>query len=644
KAQIHLVLNEHAAAQAALKRVSKTGAVSQESRVSRARTHMATAETLIAQRRVSALPAAVSGVLRSRAVRHYRAGLSSLATVVSASGLETTYPRQAQYLSGLCAQRIAEMESRPGSLPNYDSAINYFGHTARDFPGTHEAVAASLRAAELLRIAGRSEEALKSFRSALQSGSRGGGGHNRWISRTEFRKFLFRAWNEWMEQGAFASAIELSGMMSPIVPEVRAQELHAIANMEWARKLERDLPNSPSSQQKAFAKRLLLRRQATGQSYARLAQLVKTTSRYSDSLWTSAVNFHAGHDFENALKQYTEFINTHPKKRLAQSLVRRGRVLMDLDRLKEARDHFQQVRDTFRENPARFEALYLLGTCHLEMGEDDVAESIWRGILASPDLTPAASEWRLSLFSLGRHQFHKAKILKEQADQARDRDPKQSHALRDRAANLWRESIRRLEEHEERYPKTWETVSARFLIAKAAQELAGALREKLDEAEVENVRNEYRRRMNQHLKQAETRFRQLQTQLLREEEAKRLNELGRSYLRDCYYEIAHTLYALERFEAAIPAYTNAANRYPHDPQVLLAYLQMANCNDRLGDASEALSLILQAEVILKQLPDDVFTPDSTGMTKQEWKKWLTWAKQLRKDRPTSATPPRLLPQ
>ena len=54
---------------------------------------------------------------------------------------------------------------------------------------------------------------------------------------------------------------------------------------------------------------------------------------------------------------------------------------------------------------------------------------------------------------------------------------------------------------------------------------------------------------------------------------------------------------------------------------------MANCNDRLGDSTEALSLIVQAEVILKQLPDAAFNPRLTSMNKTEWVKWLQWAKQ-----------------
>ena len=640
KAQVHLALGEHRAAQSALKSVSNASAGSQGSRLFRGRTHMAMAEMLIRQRRYSALPAAVSAILRDRAVRRYQAAMTDFTAVAATTGLDTLFPRQARYLSGLCAQRLAELEAAAGTMPNYDTAINLFGRTVREFPGTHESTAASLRAADLLRIAGRSEEALNAFRRALRPSGRRADSHNRWITQQELRQALFHSWNEWMERRDYASAIELAEMLPPVVPEIRASELHAIANMEWARKLEADVPQTPASKRPEVRLRLLKRRRETGASYLRYAELVKTSNRYSGALWTSAINFHSGHDFDAALRQYNAFIDTQPKEQMAKARVNRAKVLMDLDRLKESLEELKAVRARFPQNEASFEALFLQGTCHLELNEPDQAEVVWRSILASPKLTPDAAEWRMSLFSLGRHLFHKAKILKERAAKQQAK-PKEAAATRNQAVAVWRESIQRLEEFESRYIQKHNTVAAQFLIAKAAQELARVSREQRDEAEVENVRNQYLRRMNLRLRQAESRYRTLQTQLLREEEADRLESLGRSYLRDCYYELAHTLYALERFDAAILAYTNAANRYPQDPQVLLAYLQMANCNDRLGDPAEAVSLILQAEVILKQLPDKVFQSRLTGLTKKEWQNWLTWARQSRRNRATPT--PRLLP-
>jgi len=629
KSQIHLALNEYGRAQAALSKVSNTQTGGQGSKVFRARTRMATAAMLRSRRELAALSAVFGNVLRRRAVRHYRRAQQDLRSVAAAAGLDTTFPRQAMYLMGICAREIAELDSGNAVTGKYDTAISHFDRTARDFPNTHEAVAASLRAGELLRLSGRDEEALQAYRRALQTAGNDGDVHNRWITRDDFQRELFQAWNDWMDRQAIASAIELSAIMSPIVPAVRAQKLNALAHEEWARQLAAEIPRRPSSERDKLRLELLRRHRLTGRSYAKLASMERTTTRYSDHLRSSAVEFHKGHDFENALQQLNELINLLPTENLARDLVTRGRVLMDLDRLSQARSDFRRVRNSYPTNQSAFLAAYLLGQCELERGNPKQAEEIWRGLLFSGTLKPAAPGWRMSLFSLGRHLFHAGKILKEQADKEKRRNDASWTQRREQAVRRWEAAINRLDEFLGRYPRNPQTTEARFLVAMALQNIATVAREKLNEAEVENVRNEHRRRMYSLLRRSLTELRTLQTHLLKGEEADQLEKQGRKLLRDCYYEIAHTYYALDEFDKAIVAYTNAANRYSKDAQVLLAYLQMANCNERLGDSDEAVSLVIQAEVILKQLPEESFNPELTSMTKQEWAQWLQWAKKQR---------------
>ena len=628
KSQLHLALKEYVAAQTSLRKMSNTKTGGHAAQVFRARTRLAMADAITSQKALVSLSAVVYAVIRNRAIRQYRAAQSDLLPVANAKGLETIFPRQARYLMGICAQKIAEFESLGRSVPSYDSAINLYGQTARDYPQTHEAVAASLRSGELLRLSGRDEESLQSYRRAIRMATRSREYHNRWISRAEMRAMLLQAWNAWMDRGATAVAIDLSAMMSGIIPKVRAQELNAIAHAEWAKRLATLIPTRPASEHKTLRSELIRRRRLTGDAYAKLAILVKTTSRYTGFLKLSAQNYHEGHDFENALKQQDEFINTRPEKEVAQAIVRRGRILMDLNRLQKARDDLQLVRNSYPTDHAAFEAMYLLGVCQLELGNTREAEAIWRSILSS-QLRPAAVEWRLSLFSLGRHLFHTAKLLKEKAGRLRKTDLEQAKTIREQAAVRWGSAIRRLQEYIGRYPRTAETNEVRFLVARALQYTAGIEGEKRDEGEVENVRNDHRRRMNSLLKRAQVRYRLLQSDLLKLEENERLDEAGQSLLRDCYFEIAHCHFSQEEYDKAIVAYTNASNRYSKDAQVLLAYFQMANCYDRLGDSTEAMSLIIQAEVILKLLSDKAFNPRVSSLSKREWEKWLKWAKQQR---------------
>ncbi len=114
------------------------------------------------------------------------------------------------------------------------------------------------------------------------------------------------------------------------------------------------------------------------------------------------------------------------------------------------------------------------------------------------------------------------------------------------------------------------------------------------------------------------------------ESAGLLNPLEQRMVRDAFFERAHNLYALEKYDRAIEAYTNAANRYADDPGVLLAYIQMANCYDRLGKPIDARGVAIQAMLIHKNMAEKAFTRDKTLMSRDEWRSWLEWAGAFRR--------------
>lgn len=625
-AMLHLALNEQAAARGALKQLSNVRAATQATRVFRARTMVASANVLRSRREVAAVSAATHALLQARAAREYRTALKELRPVERSTGLDTTYSRQASYLLGLCSENLAELDSL-NAASKYDEAINFYLRTARDYPESHEAVVASLRAARLLRISGRNEEAVQAYRTALKKPSDVGEFHNRWMGLEEFRTILAGEWRAWMDQNSYWEAIELSRLMSVVFPPAHTQELNSLAHREWAQSLENDLRTKPDIDRKAGTVELQRRRRLTGRSFAKLAELLEATNRYSEILWISAGNYREGHDFENALKQYTAYIESQPKDKLPEAYVERGRVLMDLDRLKEAREHFQKVLDAHPKSTAAYVARFLLAQCLLESGDAKQAERMWRKTLTSRQLKPTAREWRLSLFSLGRHLFHLARIDRERAAEfRRANNVKQAVARRDSAKARLAEAVLRLEEYLGRYPATREAIEARLLLAKTLQERADIESEHAAEADVDYVRTQHRNRGRAYLRGAIAHYRKLQTDLLLAEDRSPLDDLHKSFLRDCYFESAHALYALEDNQQAITAYTAAANTYPEDPHVLLAYLQMAGCQNRLGDRPEALSLIVQAEVIYRKLPETSFKPPKTTLTRREWGELLQWAR------------------
>jgi len=562
----------------------------------------------------------------------YKQAAALLKPVADAFGSERTQARRAAFLWSVCQERIGDIQAaKPddSKRKNYDQAIAAYERTAEKYETSHEGVAANLRAADLLRREERHEEALKAYKRAMQSVRRPEDFSNRWLTLDDFRQIIDRAWQDWIDQHLYDTAIELSKRMVPLFPQIAAWRYTAQSNQSWSEHLQERVEQTPFSQRARLETELRERWRSSGRAHAELAYQLRTSSDYPDVLWTSAEHYRNGEDFDQALRQLIAFIDTRPKQRLPLALVRLGEVLLDLDRISDALKQFERVAADYPSELAAFEARYLTGVAYLELDRLDEAAETWNDILTSGELTPAAKEWQASLLSLGKLLYHRAAVFSGRFEDAEGGNQAELAGNKlDELFAMWGQTTSRLEEFLKRYADDPDALEARYLLAKALQHSADLPRRRLKTAETENARHEFARKMHALLEGAKSEFITLQEQLVESDRTDMLDEFGQRMLRECSFEIAHTYFALERFEEAIVRYGGAANRFPDDAQVLLAYIQMSNCNDRIGKPDEARSMLEQARIIHKGMADDVFHTHLTGMNKQEWSGWIEWARLL----------------
>jgi len=551
---------------------------------------------------------------------HFVKAHQLLEPIANAGGLENFYSRQALYLLGVCYE--AETD--------YENALRRYSDVVRRFPDSPEGLASNVRRADLLRKGQRWEEALEAYVRALDL-IPPTGLNNRWLRVEDFRASAIAAWNDLKATRAYEFAVELSRHMRPLFPPkeaFEALERVATANKLWATQIEADIADRPWKVREERGPELLERWRTSGRAHAELAEALVDSPKYADILWISAEHYRKGHDFANALVQMTRFINSQPRQRLPLAYVRRGEILMDLGRYDEALDHFERVLAQFPTDIAAFPAMYLIGVCEVERNNPERAVDAWQRVLREGDLDPSANEWQMSLFALGRLQFEIALTMKPEPNAASPEAPAETSGegrARPLAAfDRLNDAIRRFQEFVARYPKRPEAPEARFLLAKALRDRAKLPRQKLRQAETDNARKELQKEIQRLLAEAEGQIDTLIETLQIKENAGLLDPLGQRMLRDGYFERAHNLFALEKFDRAIEAYTNAANRYPEDPNVLLAYLQIANCYDRLGKPIDARGVALQVMLIQKNMPDSAFTPDKSLLNRDDWKTWLEW--------------------
>lgn len=600
RAQIFLAQGKNAQAQKVLAQVNQKDSVNQVTVVFQAQTLMAEGK--------------------------YKEALAILAPVKDNLGLERKFSRQASYLMGVCAE----------SLNDDEAAIGFYEQTTHRYAGTHEGLAAYLHLAELLRKNGRTEEALIAYRTALRSIESPEEFRNRWMSLEGMRKSVLDAWNDWVDEDNikngithFNAAIQLSDYLPPLLPEVQAKELAANANRRWAEYLEQLYEDSPVTEQEALKPKLNERWKQSGIAYFELARKLTTSDRYGEILSISAEHFLEGHDFETALNVLTRFINTNPDKQMPQALVRRGMILLELDRLDEAIDHFQRVITNYPTDVSSFEAKYLMGVTYLEKNDLDRALGVWQGILESSNLTPKAQQWGDSLFSLGKLNFHLGKIADSQKKGA-EQDPEAEAQSPGTPKNLYyEEATKRLREYVDRYPDSKKVHEARYLLARSLQNLSDQPYQEMKNAKTDNARQELKRKQFAYLNMANEQLRILNRDLRRLESLDRLDVLGKRLLKSTCFGMAHLLYLTEEYEEAIKYYHDAVNRYPQCTEVLIAYMKMSGCYESLGKKNEAKSMLEQAKIILRQMPDDVFTSKATNLGRDEWNRWLDWSRELR---------------
>ena len=247
-------------------------------------------------------------------------------------------------------------------------------------------------------------------------------------------------------------------------------------------------------------------------------------------------------------------------------------------------------------------------------------------ILESTDLTPTAIEWRTTLFSLGKLLYETAETARK-ADQAVLSGDAAGSDLQAAALARFDDAILRLEEFatgtRRRGDRRGAVPSGAAL---AAQRQSPEARWKTAETDI--ARSEFRRQMQERLERAIRELQGLQTLLVNRQASGQLDPPGQVMLRNCFFEIANCYFLLGRYEAAIAAYSSGAGRYQHEPDSLTAYVQIANCYDRLQKPAEALSTLAQAQLILKQLPESVFTGEPSAMSRDDWQRWLDWAMKL----------------
>lgn len=464
-------------------------------------------------------------------------------------------------------------------------------HTQQRWPATEAGFAAGFAASEQLRQVGREVDAVAAYRAALDALDRESEFRNRWLSLEEARESALDTYQDCLRQHRFELAIELASACEAIFNRARSLQLQAQAEAQWGRHLLASATDasSPEGLMQVWQGRRRLRQ--AGHLYRKLAEMRMATREYPDDLYDAAEADLAGHDYTSAITMFRKYLAVEVRKRRPHALLALGEALLAHGQPAEALESLKECIEFHSRDAALFEARLLASQAYLELGQSALAERLLLDNLDGEALSPTSTEWRDSLFALGRLLYETGR---------------------------YREAIARLDEATVRYPNVLAAEEARYLAAESYRRSAREVqRQELQEATAEG-RLSRRREWEQLLEAGRARYEQELNAILAQQEKRPLTPLEETILRNCFFARGEILFELGRYQDAIQAFASATNRYQQKPEVLQAYVQIAACYRRLGQMAEARSTLEQAKYALKHLADGVAFDETTNYSQQEW--------------------------
>jgi TolA-binding protein len=298
-----------------------------------------------------------------------------------------------------------------------------------------------------------------------------------------------------------------------------------------------------------------------------------------------------GHDYRNAAATLKEYLRNETHRRHAEALLSLGECMLSLEQYDEAVKVFNDCVVFHPLDATAFRARLLASRAYTEKGDLPHAETLLRQNLQGEMLTPESTEWRESLFDLGRLLY---------------------------TAHRYDEAIARMEEAVARYPDSPRTLESKYLIADSFRRSALAIAGSLSQILVENTRTSRAKQIREAQAMALARFETIQDALAQRQDLGELTALEKAILRNSQFAVGGLLYDLGRYEESIRAYTTAANRARNTPVALEAYTQIASAYRRLKKPLEARLAIEQAKAMLNHVKNDVTFTQSTNYNHKQW--------------------------
>ena len=510
------------------------------------------------------------------------------------------------------------------------AALEQASRTRKIYYRTPESVAAGLEEAELLRLAGKDDEAVEIYRRALREAMLSGSYENPWIEEVEFRQRVTSAIDAWSSAQKFGPAVEIAQALSPLFPADQALQIEAEVQHRWGEYLEAQAEKVRFGQSLDLRAKARFRFRSAGAVYLKLAEARFATANYTNDLWKSASAYLRGQDFTRAVEILSEYQRYESRENQPRALVATAKALISLDKAEDALAPIQECLEFYPKDPSIYEAKVLAGEAYMELGKLAEAKQVLASNLDDGRLEPSSREWQDSLFALGQVLHLEGEMFEAQARvkgalEAPEEVPRDAFQLLEQSSESYRGAIKYLHAAVRRYPDDPRSISARYLVAECHRRSSMLPKKKFRLVNIETQRIKFDKEVKDHLENASQIYRGLVNELTDKLETRaELHPVEATILRNCYFAQGAAMFELQRYQDAIEAYSTASNRYQSEAVALEAFVQIANCYRYLNQQAEARGTVEQAKIVLSRLAETTDYSETTHASREDWQNYLEW--------------------
>jgi tetratricopeptide (TPR) repeat protein len=329
---------------------------------------------------------------------------------------------------------------------------------------------------------------------------------------------------------------------------------------------------------------------AAGEYFTRhaSAELLRDNDAYVDSLWSAALAFDAGGDYERAISSFREYIDGVPDDPSATGRTASRAEARLIGDGQSRGDVGQYAEDSYVP----------LARCYLSDADESNDGEARR-------LLEEAISGRLG--DEGSIYFHDA-LLELGALHHRDGE--------------WVRAIERLGEALQRYPEDEQAPLLTYRLADSLRQEAAAIERSLaQEARPDAEAAALAETRESHLREALRLFAEVCDDL-GAENAERMEEGRRVALRNAHFFLGDCAFDLGDHDAAIRHYESARERYSEDPASLVAMVQIVNAYVAMGEVDQARAANERARRFYSSLSEEVWGDPYLPMSRADWERWL----------------------